>query len=120
MSINEKIFNLLEKKNLKQSDLAKHLNVRNSVITAWKTRGNNPPVEYLVQICEFLDVSVYDMLEIKSENVKNDVTQISENEAELLSYFNYLPEREQIKWIARIEDAAKPYMDEATTQSKIS
>lgn len=34
---------------------------------------------------------------------------LTENEQELLFYFNKLSEREQIKWITRIEDAAAEY-----------
>ncbi len=110
MTINERLFTLLEQKNLKQSDLAKHLNVRNSVITAWKTRGNNPPSEYLIQICEFLNVSINDLLGLKNDIVTINENKLDENELELLSFFKLLPEREQIKWIARIEDAAKQYI----------
>lgn len=120
MTINERLFALLEQKNLKQSDLAKHLNVRNSVITAWKTRGNNPPAEYLIQICEFLNVSINDLLGIKNDIVTLNENKLDENELELLSFFKLLPEREQIKWIARLEDAAKPYMNNDDARGKIS
>lgn len=62
MTINERLFSILKMKQLKQADLAKKLNVGQNVITAWKQRGNNPPAEYLVQICEFLDVSIQYLL----------------------------------------------------------
>lgn len=107
MTINERLFTFLEQKNLKQSDLAKYLNVTYSVITAWKTRGNNPPAEYIIPICEFLNISVNELL-----GVENDTNTLDENEQELLSYFNLLPEREKIKWIGRLEDAAQPYMND--------
>ena len=67
MTINERIFYTLEEKNLKQADLARKLNVRTSVIASWKTRGSNPPIEYAAQICEFLDITIYELLDIKSE-----------------------------------------------------
>lgn len=68
MTINERIFNTLESKNLKQADLARKLNVRTSVIASWKTRGSNPPIEYAAQICEFLNITIYELLDIKSNN----------------------------------------------------
>ena len=68
MTINERIFYTLEEKNLKQADLARKLNVRTSVIASWKTRGSNPPIEYTAQICEFLNITIYELLDIKSEN----------------------------------------------------
>lgn len=65
MTINEKIFSLIEQKQLKQADLAKKLNVRTSVIASWKTRGSNPPIEYAAQICEFLNITIYELLDIE-------------------------------------------------------
>lgn len=115
MTINEKIFFEIEHQKLKQSDLAKLLNVRTSVITTWKTRGTNPPAEYLVQICEFLNITIPDLFEIPDSN-------LSENQKEMLIQFNKLPEREQIKWIGKLEEAAKEYIsnNSQNTQSKIS
>ena len=68
MTINERIFYTLDKKNLKQADLARKLNVRTSVIASWKTRGSNPPIEYAERICEFLDITIYELLDISKPN----------------------------------------------------
>lgn len=62
MTINERLFKLLDEKKLKQSDLAKHLNVSQAVITTWKKRGTTPPAEYLIKICKFLNISIYELL----------------------------------------------------------
>ncbi|WP_320956525.1 helix-turn-helix transcriptional regulator [Enterocloster asparagiformis] len=58
MSINERFFKTLEEKGIKASEIAKVLNVNNSIISAWKTRGTNPPIEYTVQICKLLGISI--------------------------------------------------------------
>ena len=114
MTINERIFYEIERQKLKQSDLAKKLNVRTSVIATWKTRGNNPPAEYLIQICEFLGITITDLFNVPYSN-------LSDNEQELLEHFKKLPEREQIKWIGKLEEAAKEYSEsQQTTQDKIS
>lgn len=115
MTINERIFLEIERKKLKQSDLAKILKVRTSVITTWKTRGTNPPAEYLTQICEFLGITIPDLFEIPNSN-------LTENQIELLTHFNKLPEREQIKWIGKLEEAAKEYVtsEPQNIQNKIS
>lgn len=192
MTLNERMFALLEEQKLQQSDLAKYLNVTNSVITSWKKRGNNPPSKYLVKICDFLNISLNDLLgvernadenkngtlynmndigeRIKERRKELNLTQneiyeqcgiasgalsqiengtripsvliffklaqtlqctvewlitgestnkfINENEFEMLWYFKYLPEREQIKWIGRLEDAAKPYMNETEEEKR--
>lgn len=68
MSINERVFFTLKEKNLKQKDLADYLGIAQSVITNWKNRGNNPPAEYLIQICEFLGITIYELLGANSNN----------------------------------------------------
>lgn len=68
MNINEKIFEIMEKKNIKNADLAKHLNVKNNVITNWHNRGTEPPIKYIIPICELLDITVYELLGIENEN----------------------------------------------------
>ena len=102
MSINEKLFSLLEEKNKTQADLARFLNIRTSVIGNWKTRGNNPPAELLAQICVFLDITINELLDIPRQ-------ELTQNDEEALKYLHMLPEREQIKWIGRLEDAANQY-----------
>lgn len=68
MTINEKIFTEIKEKSLKKADLARLLQVNTSVIATWEKRGTNPPAEYLVRICEFLNISIYELLGIKNEN----------------------------------------------------
>ncbi len=68
MNINEKIFNTMEEKHLKQADLAKALNLKTGAITNWKVRGTTPPMEYAATICEFLGMSIYELLDIKDKN----------------------------------------------------
>lgn len=68
MTINEKIFTEIKEKSLKKADLARLLQVNTSVIATWEKRGTNPSAEYLVRICEFLNISIYELLGIKNEN----------------------------------------------------
>ena len=62
-----KIVNIMEQKKLKYSDLADYLGVNKSLVSAWKQRNTNPPLEYVVQICEFLDITIYELLNIEYE-----------------------------------------------------
>ena len=62
MTINEKLFKLLEEKHIKQAELAAALNIRTSVIGNWKTRGTNPPAEYITHICDFLEIPVSELI----------------------------------------------------------
>lgn len=68
MTVNEKIFEVMERKNIKNADLAKYLNVKNNVITNWHNRGTEPPIKYIIPICELLDITIYELLGIENDN----------------------------------------------------
>lgn len=58
MTINERMFSVMEQRNVKMADLARVLDINKTVVSAWKKRGTNPPIEFTVQICELLDISI--------------------------------------------------------------
>lgn len=80
MTINETMFTLMDKKKIKYIDLANHLNVNKTVVSNWKSRGNNPPADYIVPICEFLEISIYELLGAEEE-------QLTDEEQLLLKHF---------------------------------
>lgn len=80
MTINEKIFYIINEKGLKQSELAKKLQLTTGQITAWKKRGTTPPAEYLINICKFLGISIYELLGEEEQ-------ELTEEEEQLLNYF---------------------------------
>ncbi len=90
----ERIIELMENKNLKYADLAKFLNVRPSVVSSWKTRKTNPPVDYIIQICEFLEVNPIYLLTGKEDNNQYIFT---EEEVDLLEKYNLLTEKNKGK-----------------------
>lgn len=80
MTICERMFKIMNEKGIKAINLAEKLGINKSVISTWKKRGNNPPSEYLIQICELLEVDIYTLL-------GTDKKKISKEEQELLEYF---------------------------------
>lgn len=66
MNISEKIFNIMEEKHLKQADLARKLNLKTGAVANWKVRGTTPPMEYAANICDFLGISLYELLDIEN------------------------------------------------------
>lgn len=80
MTINERMFKIMEEKNIKATELSKILNINNSTISTWKKTGKNPPAEYIVRISELLNVTTDFLL----GNGKNEYT---EEEKRLLQYF---------------------------------
>lgn len=100
MKVIERILILLDEKGKKAADLARFLNVNTSVTSSWKTRGTNPPVEYIAQICEFLDVTTDFLLTGKSvsgnSNPFSFFYELSpENKIELQHYAEYLQYKEE-------------------------
>lgn len=62
MTINERMFAIMAEKGIKDIELVRHLKKTTSLISAWRTRGTNPPSEYITQICELLQVSPHYLL----------------------------------------------------------
>lgn len=112
MSINERFFKTLEEKGIKASEIAKSLNVNNSIISAWKTRGTNPPIEYTVQICKLLGISIEYYITGKDSN------ELSDEEQELLNFYRQLPEKEQLRELGRLEARAEMFKGKLS-ESKI-
>ena len=54
MTINERMFKIMEEKYIKPTNLANTLEISKSVVSTWKSRGTNPPIEYVERICELL------------------------------------------------------------------
>lgn len=99
MKVIERIFILLDEKGKKAADLARFLNVNTSVTSSWKTRGKNPPVEYITQICEFLDVTTDFLLTGKLAPQQDNSLPIfnklsNKNKQELQQYAEYLQYKE--------------------------
>ena len=86
MTISERMFLLLETKGLKQKDLADFLGINPSVVNAWKKRGTNPPIEYAIRICSFLNVNIFELLGEESKE---------QSEIEII-YSKLSPEDKQI------------------------
>lgn len=114
MSINERMFEMMKEKNIKAIDIANHLNITKSVVSNWKSRGTNPPAEYVEPICVLLGISIEYLLTGKE---KESISDLTENEREMLENFKILPEREQIKLIGIIEEKAQAYKIESEKSS---
>lgn len=80
MTICERMFKIMNEKGIKAVQLADKLGITQSVITNWKKRNTNPPIEYTINICELLGVSVYTLLGVEKK-------ELNTKEEELLEYF---------------------------------
>lgn len=66
---------LRKEKNLTQEQLAKQLNVSGRTVSRWETGSNMPDISILVELAEFYDVSIPEIIdgERKSETMKEEV-----------------------------------------------
>ncbi len=112
MSFIENLDKILTKKNITRYKLAKGIGVNPNTINNYAT-GTLPKIDIVIKICSFLGIESDELLGIKITEEKKE----SENEKEMLKFFKLLPEREQIKWIARIEDATELYLNQREKSS---
>lgn len=80
----KKIGNLLKKlrseKGLTQEQLAEILNVSNRTVSRWETGSNMPDISLLVEIADFYDISIPEIIngERKSEKMNDEVKEVKE------------------------------------------
>lgn len=94
MKIIERIFSIMEEKNIKQTKLAESAGVSKGVVTNWKRRGTDPPAASMVNISKLLGVSVYylltgmqedDLLPLSASN-----TNLTDDQCEVLNVWEKL------------------------------
>lgn len=69
MEIYERMFMIMDEKGIISADLAKKLGVSRGTVTNWKSRGTNPPADYIVVICELLEVDIEYFLSGKTKTL---------------------------------------------------
>lgn len=63
MKISERIFKIMDEKNITQKELARAIGTGQSTISDWKTKGTDPLAKNIMPICKFLECTPYDILE---------------------------------------------------------
>jgi transcriptional regulator with XRE-family HTH domain len=71
---------LRKEKGITREQLAEKLGVSGRTISRWETGKNMPDISLLVEIAEFFDVSIPEIIkgERKSENMKNETKEVAE------------------------------------------
>lgn len=62
MIISERIFMILEKRYMSQSEFAKKVGLAPSTISDWKTKKTNPSADKIMDICRVLEVTPEELL----------------------------------------------------------
>jgi transcriptional regulator with XRE-family HTH domain len=72
---------LRREKEITQEQLAEELGVSGRTISRWETGNNMPDISLLVEIAEYFDVSISEIIkgERKSEDMKEEAKEVAEN-----------------------------------------
>lgn len=116
MTICERMFEMLEARNLSAYGLCQAIGVGTSTTTTWKTRNTDPPAKHIPGICEYLGCSIEYLL-TGQEAKKEPVPGISENGRQMLELYEKLPEREQLLLLGRLQEMTAPMLGVAETMA---
>lgn len=112
MEVIENIIKIMQEKGITAYKLEKEANINATTFYNWKN-GKQPPADKLYKIITYLGVSPNEIFGYDSE------ISLTENEKELLEQFRKLPDREQIKFIGRLEEAALSYQNDSQQNREI-
>ena len=62
MTISERIFNLLNERDMSQKEFSERTGIAQSTISDWKRKKTNPVSEKILIICAVLDITPYELL----------------------------------------------------------
>lgn len=105
MNIVENILKIMESKQITVYRMEKDIGIRQTTFISWK-KGSQPPADKLLKIAQYLEVTPNEIF-----GYENSIN-LNENELEMLELFRKLPEREQIKFIGRLEDKVSQFTHE--------
>ena len=106
--ITSRIYLLLERKKISQSELARTLGIRQSTVSGWKQKYNEPEAELLEPISKALNVSLQWLI-TGEETISNPITDLLVDEKQLLQHYNQCNQEGKIKIMEQAEFFAAKY-----------
>lgn len=90
MNISQNIQKILKEQKRTQKELASHLGIAKSTINNWIKLNRSVPSEYIIPVCEFLNISPYYLLNGEENNLS---IRVDNTESDLLNMYNQLSEK---------------------------
>lgn len=100
MAVIDNIIRIMNQKGITAYKLEKETGINAATFTHWKS-GTQPSADKLEKIIEYMKISPNEIFGYQSDSF------LTENEQELLEQFRKLSDRDQIKFIGRIEEFIK-------------
>ena len=113
MIISERIFKILEEKNMMQKDFAKQAGIANSTVSDWKRKKTNPSADKIMDICMVLDVTPEQLLTGKGidENASNvhgeEIKVLTPVDIGIIESFHSMQDSQKKRLLAYIEALKK-------------
>lgn len=102
----------MEDKEISGYQLEKDTGIKQATLGKWK-KGSVPTIDKLVILINYFQVSADELL---GTPIINNLT---ENEKELLEQFRKLSDREQIKFIGRLEEIVANYQNDTLHRKEV-
>ena len=113
MTINQRLFSLLDNDRGKPKLLAEYIGIKENTLSTWKNRGTDPPSDKIILICDFFGVDLFWFLTGRNKNE----SAFTKEERELINYFRLLPDKEKWRFIGNIESKAEIYSGNNTERN---
>ncbi|HBH0239031.1 TPA: helix-turn-helix transcriptional regulator [Clostridioides difficile] len=105
-----RILDLMKKNNITAKQLTNDLEISNSSVSDWKKGKGKPSSDAIVKMAEYFNVTTdYLLLGITCDKTNN--INLTKNEQEILSLLHKFDERNQIKFISKVEDLADKMLE---------
>lgn len=104
MKFIENLIKLMDERGITAYQLEKDTGIKQSTFGKWK-KGSQPTLDKILTILNYFQVSADEIMDTQISN-------LSDNDKELLQLFHQLPEREQVKLIGKAEDMIEKYKNQ--------
>ncbi len=106
MTINERIEKRIKERKLTKKQVAQQLHIPYSTFSSYLNLGRDIPAHLIAPLATILWCSAYYLLTGKNAPIENPpIQELSRNEQEMIELYRRLPDREQIIFIGRLQEA---------------
>ena len=92
MDICQNLNNILKERKITQKELCQQISIAESKLSYWLTKSKSIPSEYIIPICNYLNISLSALLTGQEKDSKNQIT-LSKEEIEFIKEYRYLSEK---------------------------